>query len=125
MPAPPLLQTRRDLGEGRNLAGFPSLRKGRENRDVFPEGPENSRGSSQTVGQDGEVLVRAIKRSQVLGRGARNTPTCQTGSEAAFHISVVGTFLFISSSVLAKKEGGGGPFPLTTDVLGSLQWQKA
>lgn len=76
------------------------------------------------MGQDVEILVMAIKRSQVLGQGTRNTPTRRIGSEAAFYISTVGTFLFICSSVLAKKEGGGGPFPLTTDVLGSLQQQK-
>lgn len=124
-PASPRLQARRDLGEGRGLARFPSLHKGRQSRDVFLEGPENSRGSSQTAGQDEEVLVMAIKRSQVLGWGARNPPTGQAGSEAAFHISAVRTFLFICSSVSAKKEGGAAPFPLTTLVLSSLQQQKA
>lgn len=99
------------MGQGRDLAGFPSLHKGRQSRDVFLEGPENSCGSSQTAGQDEAVLVIAIKRSQVLGWGARNPPPGQAGSEAAFHISVVRTFLFICSSVSAKKEGGAAPFP--------------
>lgn len=110
-PAPPLLQTCRDLGQRKDLAGFPSLHKGRQSRDVFLEGPENSRGSSQTVGQDEEVLVMAIKRSQGLGWSARNPPTGKAGSEAAFHISTVRTFLFICSSVSAKKEGGAALFP--------------
>lgn len=72
------------------MASFPSLHKGREKRDVFPEGPENSHGWSKAAGQDVEVLVTAIKRSQVLGWGARNPPTHQTGSETAFRISTVG-----------------------------------
>lgn len=109
-PAPPLLQTCRDLGQGRDLAAVPSPHKGRQSRDVFLEGPENSCGSSQTAGQDEEALVMAIKRSQVLGWGARNPPAGQAGSEAAFHISTVRTFLFICSSVSAKKEGGAAPF---------------
>lgn len=115
-PAPPLLQTCRDLGQGRDLAACPSLHKGRQSRDVFLEGPENSSGSSQTAGQDEEILVVAIKRSQVLGWGARNPPTGQAGSEAAFHIRAVRTFLFICSSASAKKEGGAALFSPLPDL---------
>lgn len=55
------------------------------------------------MGQDVEVLVTAIKRTQVLGRGARNIPTRQPGSEAAFPISMVGTFLFLCVSQKGRR----------------------
>lgn len=61
-------------GGGKGFGWFPFATP-RENRVVFLEGPEKSRGSRWAAGQDVEVLVTAIKRSQVLGRDAGNTPT--------------------------------------------------
>lgn len=114
------------FGAGKGFGWLPFPPQRRQSRDDFLEGPENSCESSQTAGQDEEVLVMAIKRSQVLGWGTRNPPAGQAGSGAAFHISAVRTFLFICSSASAKKEGGAALFPpLTTLVLSSLQQQKA
>lgn len=96
--------------EGIWLVSLPYTKEGRAGMSSWKD---------QKIAVDGVRLrgrmrkssLLAIKRSQVLGWGARNPPAGQAGSEAAFHISVVRTFLFICSSVSAKKEGGAAPFP--------------
>lgn len=101
---------------GREGVWLPSLHYAKEGRTGMSSWKDQKTASSQTVGQDVEVLVTAIKRSQVLGQSARNTPGW---SEAASHISVVGMAWFVCSSVLSKEEGGGGgpsPSPQTSSA---------
>lgn len=70
--------------------------------------------------QDVEVLGTAIKMSQVLGQGRQEYTTTPDWLRSSFPHQRGGN-IFVYSSVLTKKEGSGGPFPLTTDVLSSLQ----